>query len=80
MTYVIGLPCVEVRGRARVVECPVEAIYEDDLPEDPQLGNEQFFTEKPGLDHALGSPVGAAKLGPTGIGTPLLTSLPAQSS
>ena len=114
MTYVIGLPCVDVKDRACVDECPVDCIYEgertlyiqpdecvdcgacepvcpveaiyyeDDLPDELQpylLDNEQFFTEKlPGRDHALGSPGGAAKLGPTGIDTPLVASLPPQSS
>jgi ferredoxin len=78
MTYVIGLPCVEVKGRACVDECPVEAIYyEDEL----QLDNEQFFTDKPAShDHALGSPGGAANLGSTGIDTSLVAALPPQSS
>lgn len=28
MTYVIALPCVDVKDRACVEECPVDAIYE----------------------------------------------------
>ena len=33
MTYVIGQPCVDIKDRACVDECPVRAIYpEDDLP------------------------------------------------
>jgi len=28
MTYVIGLPCVDVKDRACVEECPVDCIYE----------------------------------------------------
>ncbi|MFB9909645.1 hypothetical protein ACFFQA_37415 [Allokutzneria oryzae] len=32
MTYVIGLPGVDVKDRACVDECPVDRIYEDDLP------------------------------------------------
>lgn len=28
MTYVIGLPCVDVLDRACVTECPVDCIYE----------------------------------------------------
>lgn len=28
MTYVIGLPCVDVKDRACVDECPVDCIYE----------------------------------------------------
>jgi len=53
--------------------CPVEAIYyEDDLPgalQAYQPDNERFFTETlPGQDGPLGSPGGAAKLGPPGCG------------
>ena len=51
--------------------CPVEAIYyEDDLPAElkPHLAdNEAFFAETlPGRDAPLGSPGGAAKMGPLG--------------
>src|SRR5690554_5847836 len=28
MTYIIGLPCVDVKDRACVEECPVDCIYE----------------------------------------------------
>jgi NAD-dependent dihydropyrimidine dehydrogenase PreA subunit len=30
MAYVIGLPCVDVKDRACVEECPVDCIYEGD--------------------------------------------------
>ncbi len=30
MTYVIALPCVDVKDRACVEECPVDCIYEGD--------------------------------------------------
>ena len=30
MTYVIGQPCVDVKDRACVEECPVDCIYEGD--------------------------------------------------
>jgi NAD-dependent dihydropyrimidine dehydrogenase PreA subunit len=65
--------------------CPVEAIYyEDDLPEAwrPHLeDNALFFTDPlPGREAALGSPGGAAKLGPTGIDTPLVAALPSQQT
>ena len=30
MTYVIALPCVDVKDRACVDECPVDCIYEGD--------------------------------------------------
>ena len=61
--------------------CPVEAIfYEDDLPEEqgPHLAdNAAFFTESlPGRDSPLGSPGGAAKVGPLGVDTPLVSGLP----
>jgi len=57
--------------------CPVQAIfYEDDVP--PQWGeftldNARFFaTPLPGRTAALGSPGGAAKLGPTHVDTELV--------
>ena len=65
--------------------CSVEAIYyEDDLPEDLQryqADNAAFFFETlPGRDEPVGSPGGAAKIGPVGIDTPLVASLPKQDS
>ncbi len=30
MTYVIALPCVDLKDRACVDECPVDCIYEGD--------------------------------------------------
>jgi NAD-dependent dihydropyrimidine dehydrogenase PreA subunit len=63
--------------------CPVEAIfYEDDLPGDwiPYLAdNAAFFAVPlPGRDDELGSPGGAAELGPLGVDTPLVAGLPPQ--
>src|SRR5690242_12087690 len=63
--------------------CPVEAIYyEDDLPADLepyQADNAAFFTDTlPGRDGPLGSPGGAAKVGPVGADAPLVASLPPQ--
>ena len=57
--------------------CPVEAIYyEDDLPKKWQTytaDNARFFAEPlPGRDAPLGSPGGAAKLGPVGVDTELV--------
>jgi len=112
VTYVIGLPCVDVKDRACVDECPVDCIYEggrslyihpdecvdcgacepvcpveaiyyeDDLPDDlaPYLAdNAAFFTEVlPGRTQPLGSPGGAAKLGPLDSDTPLVSELPPQ--
>jgi NAD-dependent dihydropyrimidine dehydrogenase PreA subunit len=61
--------------------CPVEAIYyEDDLP--GQLSqykddNERFFTQVlPGRAQPLGSPGGAAKVGPLGVDTELVRTHP----
>jgi NAD-dependent dihydropyrimidine dehydrogenase PreA subunit len=61
--------------------CPVEAIYyEDDLPEAlrPHLAdNAAFFTESlRGPDAPLGSPGGAAKVGPLGVDAQLVSGLP----
>ena len=65
--------------------CPVEAIYyEDDLPDAwaPYLDdNAAFFHETlPGRSAPLGSPGGAAKLGPLGADTPLVGGLPPQGA
>jgi len=110
VTYVIGLPCVDVMDRACVDECPVDCIYEgartlyihpdecvdcgacepvcpveaiyyeDDLPQALrayQADNEQFFTEPlPGRPDPLGSPGGAARLGPLGADTAMVAALP----
>ncbi|WP_028651504.1 ferredoxin [Nocardioides halotolerans] len=63
--------------------CPVEAIYyEDDLP--AGLGahltdNAAFFSDTlDGRPAPLGSPGGAAKVGPLGVDTPLVAGLPPQ--
>ena len=63
--------------------CPVEAIYyEDDLPgrTHPVSGRQRgFFTETlPGPEGPLGSPGGAAKVGPLGADAPLVAGLPPQ--
>jgi NAD-dependent dihydropyrimidine dehydrogenase PreA subunit len=65
--------------------CPVEAIYyEDDLPDalQPYLAdNDAFFSQiLAGRSGPLGSPGGAAKLGPLGVDTPLVASLPPQAA
>ena len=58
--------------------------YEDDLPEDLQPyqpDNAAFFFETlPGRNEPLGSPGGAAKMGPLGVDAPLVASLPEQDS
>ena len=61
--------------------CRMEAIYyETDLPEDQEqhlADNAAFFREiLPGRNGPLGSPGGAADLGPVGVDTPLVTALP----
>ena len=61
--------------------CPVEAIYyEDDLPAKWQIytdDNARFFTDPlPGRDASLGSPGGAAQLGPVGVDTELVAAHP----
>ena len=91
MTYVIALPCVDVKDKSCIEECPVDCIYEgermlyiqpdecvdcgacepvcpveaiyyeDDVPgewSEYKKVNAEFFDE-------LGSPGGAAKVGPT---------------
>jgi NAD-dependent dihydropyrimidine dehydrogenase PreA subunit len=65
--------------------CPVEAIfYEDDLPDrwaDYQVDNAHFFTDAlPGRPAPLGSPGGAAKVGPLGVDAPLVAGHPAPTS
>ena len=76
MTYVIALPCVDVKDRACVDECPVEAIYyEDDLPEQwagYYRANVDFFEE-------IGSPGGAARTGVLTFDHPLIAALPPQA-
>jgi NAD-dependent dihydropyrimidine dehydrogenase PreA subunit len=62
--------------------CRVEAIYwEGDLPDD-QLqhldDNAAFFNARlPGRSAPLGSPGGAAKVGPLAVDTPLVAAMPA---
>jgi len=64
--------------------CPVEAIfYEDDLPDalTPYLADNHLFFAGilPGRETPLGSPGGAAKLGPLGADTPLVAGLQPQA-
>jgi NAD-dependent dihydropyrimidine dehydrogenase PreA subunit len=64
--------------------CPVEAIYyEDDLPAEftPYLkDNADFFFEPlPDRDEPVGSPGGAAAVGPLGVDTPLVAANPPQA-
>ena len=104
MTYIIALPCVDVKDRACVEECPVDCIYEgnrmlyihpeecvdcgacepvcpveaiyyeDDLPED----QEEYFDINAQFFENLGSPGGAARLGPVDHDHPTVEQLPPQ--
>jgi NAD-dependent dihydropyrimidine dehydrogenase PreA subunit len=63
--------------------CPVEAIYEQDaIPAEflvHMTDNAQFFeTVLDGRTEPLGSPGGAAAVGPLGVDTPLVAALPHQ--
>jgi hypothetical protein len=85
MIYVIGLPRVDVKGRACVEERRVEAIYyEDDLPQkwrDYTADNARFFTETlPGQPRPLGSPGRARKPGQLNPETAMVADLPPQSA
>ncbi|WP_299556610.1 ferredoxin [uncultured Mycolicibacterium sp.] len=77
--YINPNECVECAACEFI--CKVDAIYfEDDLPEDQKQfleDNARFFTEVlPGRDAPLGNPGGARALGPVGVDTPLVASLP----
>jgi hypothetical protein len=84
VTYVIAQPCVDLKDRACVDECPVDCIYEggrmlyihpdECVPEqwkDYYKANVDFFSD-------LGSPGGASKLGPVEKDHPLIAALPPQ--
>jgi NAD-dependent dihydropyrimidine dehydrogenase PreA subunit len=65
--------------------CPVEAIYyEDDLPTElvPYKDDNARFFAEPLAGHAdpLGSPGGAAKIGPLGVDTELVAQQPKRDS
>jgi len=75
MLYIQPDECVDC-GACEPV-CPVEAIfYEDDVPEqwreDYTKANVDFFAE-------LGSPGGAAKVGPVKYDPPMIAELPPQN-
>lgn len=106
VTYVIALPCVDVKDRACVEECPVDCIYEGDRtlyihPEEcvdcgacePVCPREAIFYEDDLPAHfkewydinvnffeslGLGSPGGAAALGPVGKDEATVAALPPQ--
>lgn len=77
--YINPQECVDC-GACRLI-CEVGAIYyETDLPDDEALhliDNAAFFAKTlPGRDAPLGSPGGAEALGPVGVDTPYVASLP----
>ena len=85
MTYVIAQPCVDVKDRACVDECPVDCIYEGERslyihPEEcvdcgacePVCPTEAIFYE-------LGSPGGAQKTGVQDFDDPMIAALPPQN-
>ncbi len=71
MTYTIAEPCIDVKDKACIEECPVEAIfYEDDVPDEWKEFtpiNAVYFDEEV---TGLGSPGGAAKVGASGVDHP----------
>ncbi|WP_102145745.1 4Fe-4S dicluster domain-containing protein [Mycobacterium hubeiense] len=76
--YINPDECVD--SSACKLECEEGAIYsESDLPDEQQqhlVDNAAFFGEiLPGGDR-VGSPGGAAALGPVGVDTPLVAALP----
>ena len=106
MTYVIALPCVDIKDKACIAECPVDCIYEgdrmlyihpdecvdcgacepvcpveaiyyeDDLPAqwaDYYKANVEFFA-------TVGSPGGAAKVGPIPGDHPVVLAVPPQGN
>ena len=84
MTYVIAQPCVDLKDRACVDECPVDCIYEGNRmlyihPDEcvdcgacePVCPVEAIFDE-------IGSPGGAAKVGVIDADHPIVAELPPQ--
>ena len=68
MTYVIAQPCVDVKDRACVDECPVDCIYE---------GARSLYIHPEECE--LGSPGGAQKTGVQDFDDPMITALPPQN-
>jgi NAD-dependent dihydropyrimidine dehydrogenase PreA subunit len=106
VTYIIAQPCVDLKDKACIDECPVDCIYEgermlyihpdecvdcgacepvcpveaifyeDDVPDqwkDYYKANVEFFDE-------IGSPGGAAKVGPIDKDHPVVAVLPPQQA
>ena len=82
MTYVIAQPCVDIKDRACVDECPVDCIYEGARtlyikPEewaDYTRANIDFFELQ-----GLGSPGGARAAGVQDYDDPMIAALPPQN-
>jgi len=87
VTYVIAEPCVDVKDKACIEECPVDCIYEGkrslyihpdecvDTPaqwKDYYRANVDFFTETT----TIGSPGGASKVGPIDLDHPVVMAVP----
>ena len=85
MTYVIAQPCVDLKDKACIEECPVDCIYEGERslyihPDEcvdcgacePVCPVEAIYYEDDG------SPGGAAKLGLINKDHPLIAALPPQ--
>jgi len=77
--YINPDECVDC-GACKTI-CRVDAIYwEGDLPDDEQQhlrDNADFFHHTlPGREAPLGSPGGSATVGPIGVDTPLVASMP----
>jgi ferredoxin len=76
--YINPNECVDC-GACKLI-CRVGAIYyETDLPDDEHIhleDNAAFFNEiLPGRDAPLGSPGGAAEIGPIGVDTPVVAAI-----
>jgi len=79
--YINPVECVDC-GACKLI-CKVDAIYyETDLPDDQLVhldDNAAFFSGiLPGRTQPLGDPGGAGQVGPVGIDTALVTSMPAR--
>ena len=92
MTYVIALPCVDLKDRACIDECPVDCIYEGERmlyihPDEcvdcgacePVCPVEAIYYEvNVDFFDDVGSPGGAAKVGVIPKDHPLVAALPPQ--
>ena len=81
MTYIIAQPCVDVKDRACIEECPVDCIYEGtrslyihpDEWEAYYAANVEFFDD-------IGSPGGAAAHGVVDKDHPFIAALAPQNT